>query len=123
MTDKIKSHELHEKLASDVREEMLASMYGVADDEGPQEQPIQLRLAGKATIVNIDGQQVAIPRIEYVEAMEAGLRALKVENQKLRAHIRKLELMHHRDTNIAGSKVKTLESDLRRELDRKMDLR
>lgn len=102
-----------EELREDVRASMLAAMYGNDDEEGPREQPMQLRLAGKATVVNIDGQQVAIPRIEYIEAMEAGLRALKDENAKLRARVRKLEMMHARDTNIASNRIRTVESDLR----------
>lgn len=103
-----------EDLHEDVRTSMLAAMYGNDDeDDGPREQPPQLRYAGKATVVNIDGQQVVIPRIEYIEAMEAGLRALKDENAKLRARVRKLEMMHARDTNIASNRIRTVESELR----------
>jgi hypothetical protein len=101
---------------------MLAAMYGSDEDDGPQEQPIQLRLAGKATIININGQQVAIPRIEYIEAMEAGMRALKAENQQLRSRMRKLELMHQRheycehqsqDTRVDSAPNSTRKMDLR----------
>lgn len=55
-------------------EDVMGAMYGQNEGDGePQEQPIQLRLAGKANIVTLGGRQIAIPKIEYVEALEARL--------------------------------------------------
>lgn len=111
-------------LSDELRSELMASMYGADKEvEASSEQPIQLRLAGKATIINVDGKQVAIPRIEYIEALEAGLRALKSENQKLRDRLAKVERMNHRDSNIANNRIRSLESDLRQELDKKLTRR
>jgi hypothetical protein len=106
------------------REDMMAALYGAEEEEefeGKREQPIQLRLAGKATIITIEGQQIAFPKIEYVEAMERTIRELSAEIERLRSRCRKLELATSKNANIAQAKHAQLESTMRRELDQKMD--
>ena len=66
-------------------------MYMQDPDEGPKEQPLQLRLAGKANVVTIAGQQIAIPKIDYVEEMERKMTKMLSDMAEMAKYISRLE--------------------------------
>lgn len=98
---------------SEDKEEMLSAMYAQEEEsDEPQEQPVQLRLAGKATVVNINGQQLPVPRIEYVERLEAVVREQQKLIDKQADRIKKLELNVNRLLNNANRRINAVESDV-----------
>ena len=102
-----------EQLNEDVRQSMLNAMYAQQDDDTPKEQPIQLRLAGKATIIPFAGQQIAIPRIEYVERLEAVVREQQKMIDDLAAKLKKMEINQNRIMNNANRNFGGLESQVK----------
>jgi UDP-2,3-diacylglucosamine pyrophosphatase LpxH len=96
------------------RDEMMSAMY--AQNEEPaekREQPEQLRLAGKATLIPHGDKHLPVPRIEYVEALEAQLRKANQQIEEQNARLRKLELRIERITNIANRRLAAVESDVK----------
>ncbi len=83
-------------------DDLYSAMYGPGDDDEdtPREQPLQLRLAGKATVVRLGDQQVAIPKIEYVEIIEQRLIAAERMIEELSDLLRKADKKINR-VNIA----------------------
>jgi indole-3-glycerol phosphate synthase len=101
-------------MTEDEKKAILASMYDQGDDEPEtREQPEQLRLAGKATIMAHKGGTVALARVEYVEALEQTLRAQQkvIDEQNRRLH--KMDLRLQSLTNIATSRLSSVESQVK----------
>lgn len=94
--------------------EQLSAMYAQEDDtEEKREQPEQLRLAGKATLVPHKGGHVALARVEYVEGLEALVKEQKNLIEQLTARVKKLEHRFTRSQNIAERRIVAVESKVR----------
>jgi hypothetical protein len=102
-------------MTEEEKQAILASMYdqGEEDPDAPRPQPEQLRLAGKATLMPHQGGNVALARIEYVETLEATVRAQQKQIDDLNSRLRKLELRIERTMNIAGKRIQTVESQVK----------
>ena len=95
-------------------ESLLSAMYEQEDDDDEvREQPIQLRLAGKATVVTLDGQKLPVPRIEYVEGLEKQIREQTKRIEQQEARIKKMEIMLSRVTNIANRRLNAVEEGIK----------
>ena len=96
--------------------EQLSAMYAQADEDEvtePRAQPEQLRLAGKATLIPHKGSTVALARVEYVETLEATVKAQKAMIEDLAARIKKLEHRITRAQNIADRRILAVESKVK----------
>lgn len=98
---------------SEEKDDILSAMYAQEEEsDEKQEQPIQLRLAGKATIVNLHGQQVAIPRIEYVERLETVVREQQRIIDEQRDRMKRMEININRLMNNANRNIAAVESQV-----------
>lgn len=95
--------------------EQLAAMYAQEDEteEEKRQQPEQLRLAGKATMIPHKGGTVALARVEYVETLEALVKEQKNLIEQLTARVKKLEHRFTRSQNIAERRIGAVESKVR----------
>lgn len=87
-------------------------MYEDDGDNKPNAQPEQLRLAGKATIVNINGQQVAVPKIDIVEQLILRISAMEKEMVALKAEIRRNSQNNKQANHVLSRKITSVESEL-----------
>jgi hypothetical protein len=95
----------------DDKQEIIGAMYAQDEEnDEPQEQPIQLRLAGKATVINYGGQQIPIPKIEYIERLEAVVREQQKIIDEQRARLKRMELNLNRLMNNANRRITAVES-------------
>lgn len=98
-------------------EDIMSAMYAQEDtddyeDDAKQPQPEQLRLAGKATLITHSDKQIAIPRIEYVEALEKTLNEQKRLLDELKAKLKRQEIMMNRLMNNANRRIIQLEGSV-----------
>lgn len=99
----------------DDKEDVLNAMYAQDDEEETTEkrpQPEQLRLAGKATVITYAGKQIAIPRIDYVERLEATIRAQDKLIEAQAAQMKKMEIAFNRVMNNANRNISALDTDI-----------
>lgn len=98
----------------DDKEDVLSAMYAQDDDDNEEKrpQPEQLRLAGKATVITYGGKQIAIPRIEYVERLEALITAQEKVIADQKAQLKKMEITFNRVMNNANRNISALDTDL-----------
>jgi hypothetical protein len=108
---------------TDTRGERLAAMYAQDDeaDSEKREQPEQLRLAGKATLIPHKGSTVALARVEYVETLEALVKQQKMMLEELTARVKKLEHRITRSQNIAERRIIAVESKVKDTLNNRWD--
>jgi len=95
-------------------DELIRAMYeqpdDIEDDGQPKEQPIQLRLAGKATIVTMADRQVAIPKIEYVEMLEKRIMDMEATLVEYAALIKKQGVIANRNASMTSKRITDLAS-------------
>lgn len=102
--------------------EQLSAMYGKDDDDDtPREQPEQLRLAGKATLIPHRDGHLPVPRIDYVETLERQIAQQKKVCDDMASRIKKLESYISRSSNIAERRISALESLLKEMSNRRQE--
>ena len=82
-------------------------------DDGPRPQPEQLRLAGKAKIMTINGVQVSFPNMDYIEALEAKVAKLQQDLEKAQADIKSLSRDAYNTKNFVNRQVGHLNADIK----------
>lgn len=93
---------------------VLAAMYEQDEErDEARQQPEQLRLAGKAVLMDHQGGKVALARIDYVEALERTVREQQKQIEASAARVKKLELRVDRMMNIAVRRIASVESDVK----------